>query len=142
MKTRILVFMLLLASMAFGQIKVTENKYDLIGEYKLLGTSYARLMKQDSICVLVYRDEQYTRFDDYKHFVFGQKDLDSIYALFTDFNSVGSKTVELENGDQLIFEYKKMLSRLYAEVTHIAKSGIVGKLRYLTISQTKKLFGK
>ena len=107
MKTRFLVFMLLLSSLAFGQIKVTENKYDLIGEYKLLGTSYARLMKQDSLCVFVYRDEQYTRFDDYKHFVFDQKDLNNIYALFTDFSSVGSKTVELENGDQLIFEYKK-----------------------------------
>jgi len=146
MKKIIIACFLTLSLTAFGQIKISDTgKEEIIGEFKTLGKSYAEISKAGTIYFFKYRDEKFVQLDEYKMFHFDEKDSDAIYILFTDFSKVekgDSKTVDLENGDKLIFDYKKMLGSMYAEVTHISKAGVVGKIRYLTEKQVKKLFGK
>ena len=140
-----IILFLLFPILAFSQIKIEDSNQEIIGEYKLLGTMYAKIVKQDNVCVFVYRDEKFTRFDSYKAFAFNQNDLDAIYSLFTDFSKIekgSKKVVQLENGDKLLFEYKSMFGKIYADVTHQDTFGVLGKVRYLTNSQLKNLFGK
>lgn len=146
MKKIILSGLLLVSLSAISQIKVEDTeKTEIIGEYKLLGTSYERISKLDGLYFLTYRDEKFTTVDNYKHFYFRESDLDTLYSLFSDFKDKkkgDSKTVTLEGGDTLIFNYNKMLGSMYAEVYHTDKNGTTGKLRWLNQKQLKQLFGK
>lgn len=129
-----------------AQMKVSETtKPETIGEYKLFGQSYAEISKINETCAFTYRDEKFTRLDSYKTFYFTYEDLDLLYGMFTNFEGIekdAEKKVELEDGGRLYFTYKKMLGKMYADVVHIDKAGIAGKIRYLTEKQLKKLFGK
>mgnify|MGYP006178404877 CR=1 FL=1 len=142
--TTFILFFITLSS--FAQLKVTETKKEeVVGEYNLLGTSYAKIAKDGEYCFFTYRDEKFAQIDNYKSFYFKITDLDSLYDLLTNFTNIekgSKKTVELENGDKLDIEYKKTMGTMFAEVYHISKSGVIGKLRYLTPKQLKKLFGK
>lgn len=144
---RIIFLALVFASLSVtSQIKVEDTeKFVVIGEYKLLGTSYEKLSKLDNVYVLTYRDEKFATMDNYKSFAFKESDLDILYALFSDFTDKkkgDSKKVTLETGDTLVFNYNKMLGSMYAEVYHTDKAGVTGKLRWLNQKQLKVLFGK
>ena len=146
MKTLSTIILFFISLTSFSQIKVSETKKEeVVGEYKLLGTSYAKITKDGEYCFFMYRDEKFATIDNYKIFLFKATDLDAMYALFTDFTNIekgAEKTVELEDGDKLKIEYKKTMGTMFAEVYHISKAGVIGKLRYLTPKQLKKLFGK
>ena len=146
MKTLTTFILLFITLGSFAQLKITETKKEeVVGEYKLLGKSYAKITKDDEYCFFTYRDEKFVQIDNYKLFYFKVTDLDSLYDLFTNFTNIekgSKKTIELENGDKLDIEYKKSMGTMFAEVYHISKSGVIGKLRYLTPKQLNKLFGK
>ncbi len=140
------VAVVLLQSSVYSQITVSDApKEEVVGEYNLLGTKYYKISKLNGICTFIYRDEKFTKIDTYKSFLFRETDLDALYALFTDFASVkvgDEKSVVLEDGGKLIFKYKKTMGKMYAEVYHVDKAGVLGELRFLTPAQFKKLFGK
>ena len=129
-----------------AQMKVSDTpKSDIVGEFKQLGTSYAEITKSGNLCTFLYRDDKFEQIDNYKLFTFSAGDLDTLYKLFTDFEGIeknAEKTVDLENGSKLIFTYKKTLGKMYAEVIHIDKASVAGKVRYMTEKQLKNLFGK
>ncbi|MFL9845587.1 hypothetical protein [Flavobacterium rhizosphaerae] len=146
MKKILTTIFLLVVTVSFAQLKVKDvEKNELIGEYNLLGKPYVTLEKNDNLCVLRYRDEKFDKIDNYKFFIFKYSDLDALYDLLTNFEGVEKgthKTVELENGDVLDLEYKKTLGKMYIAIYHTNKAGVMGKLRYLTPAQFKKVFGK
>lgn len=129
-----------------AQIKVTENtKPEKIGEYKQMGTLYVSIEKSGTTCTLTYRDDKFTMSDEYKSFDFPYSDLDTMYSLFTNFEGIEKgteKTVSLEDGGKVYFKYEKMMGKMYAEVIHVDKALVGGKLRWMTEKQIKKLFGK
>ena len=138
--------MLFLSMTLFSQLKVSDTeKSENIGEFKSLGKTFAELNKHGDLAILTYRDEKFMQIDDYKSFSFDFSDLDTLYTLFSDFedNVKGdSKTVDLPNGDKLVFNYKKTMGKMYAEVFHHSKAGTTGLLRWMTPKQVSKLFGK
>jgi hypothetical protein len=148
MRNIITIIALIITSASFAQMKVTDNKkteYELIGEYKLLGTSYAKIEKDGELCKFTYRDEKFTTMDNYKHFYFRYSDLDTLYGLLTNFDGIekgSSKTVELEDGGDLTIRYEKMMGQMYVKVAHYDKAEVSGSIRDLTSKQFKKLFGK
>ena len=88
---------------------------------------------------------KFTEIDSRKSFIFKTEDLDTLYKLYTDFEGIekdSRKTVDLEDGSQLVFTYKKMMGKMYAELIHIDKYSVAGRVRYMTEKQLKKLFGK
>lgn len=131
---------------ASAQMKVSDAPKEVeIGEFKQLGTSYAEIVKYGDVCVFTYRDEKYEKIDSYSSFKFRISDLDGLYSLFTDFEGVekdSEKRVELEDGGILFFRYKKMMGKMYAEVFHTNRAGIMGKIRWMNEKQLKTLFGK
>ncbi|MBF01309.1 hypothetical protein [Flavobacterium coralii] len=146
MKKIFTLVVLFVSTLSFAQLKVSEVKEsELIGEYKLLGKSYAKLEKESTLCFMTYRDERFESIDDYKMFVFKASDIDALYDLLTNFEGIEKgtkKRVELESGDVLSLEYKKMLGKMYVEIIHIDKAGVMGMMRWLTPKQFKELFGK
>lgn len=146
MKNLILLFITTICINAHSQIKVSETeKFDPVGEYKLLGTSYAKIERKNDYLFFTYKDEKFTTIDSYKSFYFKETDLESMFDLFYNMENkqVGDeKTVELENGDKLFFTYKKTFGKMHASVIHVDKAGVGGAIRYLTDKQLKKLFGK
>lgn len=129
-----------------AQMKVSETpKADKIGEFKQLGNSYAEITKIGNTCQFMYKDVKFTKVDSYKSFYFSYNDLDTLYSMFTNFEGIeknAEKMVELEDGGKLYFTYKKQLGQMYADVVHIDKAGVGGKLMYMTEKQLKRLFGK
>lgn len=146
MKKIITIITLFVAVSSFAQLKVSNvEESELIGEYKLLGKSYAKITKGDKYCFLTYRDEKFETIDSYKTFTFRYEDLDALYDLFTNFEGVkkgDEKRVDLENGDFLNFMYKKTLGQMHITIFHTDKAGVIGMMRTLTPKQTKSLFGK
>jgi len=110
-----------------------------------MGKSYEKISKMDNVYIFAYRDEKFNTTDNYKKFAFRESDLETLYSLFSDFTDKkkgDSKTVTLETGDTLVFNYNKMLGSMYAEVYHTDEAGVTGKLRWLNQKQLKVLFGK
>jgi hypothetical protein len=146
MKQIILVVMLVISSISTAQIQISDTfTPELVGEYKLLGKSYAKIEKGKSLYIFTYRDEKYTTMDNYKTFYFKESDFDALYDMFYNLEGIEAgtkKTVDLDNGDQLFFTYKKTFGKVHYEVLHQSKSGVVGFIRYLTQKQINKLFGK
>ena len=147
MKKIITLLTLFIATASFAQLKVTDVKDTgvLIGEFKQMGKSYAKLQKESGLCILTYRDEKFEAIDNYKLFIFKEADLDAVYNLFANFEGIEKgqqKKVELENGHVLDITYGKTLGKMYAEVYHTDKAGIMGKMRWMNEKQLKQLFGK
>lgn len=146
MRLNLFLLIVFLSNVSFAQMKVYDtDKGEQIGVFKTMGTMYAELIKYDDVVVFTYRDEKFEKLDNYKKFSFYYSDIDTLYSLFIDFNNVkkgDSKTVELDNGDTLTFEYKKMLGKTYAKVFHHENSGVTGLLRYMTNKQIDRLFDK
>ena len=143
MKKIVLLGLLMITSAVKSQIKVEDTeKFQVVGEYKLLGKSYEKISKLDGVYVFAYRVEKFTTTDNYKSFAFRDSDLETLYSLFSDFTDKkkdDSKTVTLETGDTLVFNYNKTLGSMYAEVYHTDKAGVTGKLRWLNQKQIKLL---
>lgn len=147
MKKLFTIVALVVASVSFAQLKVTDvkNTTEVIGEYKILGKSYAKLEKLETLCVLTYRDEKYAAIDNYKSFYFRQSDIDALYDLLTNYEGIekgAEKRVDLENGDRIDIHYKKLLGKMYARVYHTDKAGVMGVMKDLTAKQYQDLFGK
>ncbi|MFY0483233.1 hypothetical protein ACI6PS_11565 [Flavobacterium sp. PLA-1-15] len=146
MKKIIIALSLFVCAVSHSQMKVSETeKLNLVGEYKLLGKSYAKIQSKDSLYIFTYRDEKFTTVDNYKSFVFRGSDKDALLNMFINFEGIEKgteKTVDLEDGDKLFFTYKKTLGKMYAEVIHLSKSGVAGAIRWLTEKQAKNVFGK
>ena len=146
MKKFTLLLTLFITSFSFSQMKVSNtDKGEQIGVFKSMGITYAELTKYDNLAMFTYRDEKFSKIDDYKTFSFSYSDLDSLYELFANFDNVkkgDSKTVDLDNGDRLVFEYKKTLGKMYAQVFHHDKNDVTGLIRYMTNKQIDKLFNK
>ncbi|MUV05473.1 hypothetical protein GN157_17300 [Flavobacterium rakeshii] len=148
MKKILTIFCLVLSVSAFSQMKVTKNKeskVEVIGAAKPMGVLFGQINKtDDGTCSFIYRDTEYTQTDKYELFYFNYSDLDTLYGLFTDFSNVkegDSFTVDILKGEKLIFEYKKMLGKIYPYVTHVG-SAYEKVLPYYTPKQLKKIFGK
>ena len=146
MKRIIIALVIGLSLTSNAQVKVSETeKSEKIGEFKQMGTLYAEIEKTQDLYYLSYRDDKYTTRDEYKGFAFREQDLNVLYDLFTKFDGIekgAEKVVDLETGGKLYFKYGKMMGQMYAEVIHEDKSGVTGKLRWMTEKQIKKLFGK
>lgn len=146
MKKIITIITLFIAVSSFAQLKVSNvEEMEVIGEYKLLGKSYAKISKGNKLCFLTYRDEKFESIDNYKTFAFRYEDLDALYDLFTNFEGIekgDEKKVELEDGDVLNIRYKKSLGIMYFTVFHTDRAGVIGMMRSLTPKQIKGLFGK
>lgn len=135
----------LTASAQMNVSDTTKPESEQVGEFKQLGVSYATITKAGGSCVFSYRDDKFTEIDSRKSFIFKTEDLDTLYKLYTDFEGIEKdtrKTVDLEDGSQLVFTYKKMMGKMYAELIHIDKYSVAGRVRYMTEKQLKKLFGK
>ncbi len=146
MKKILIACLMTLSLTATAQMKVSDTpKADKIGEYKLLGTTYAEINKTNNTCEFTYKDEKFIKIDSYKSFYFSYNDLDTLYDMFTNFEGIeknAEKMVELEDGGRLYFTYKKQFGKMFADVIHIDKAEVGGKIRYMTEKQLKQLFGK
>jgi hypothetical protein len=146
MKKTMIMFLMALSFSAVAQMKVSDTpKSEKIVEYKTMGTSFAEISKIGNTYAFTYRDAKFTKVDSYKTFYFSVNDIDVLYGMFTNFEGIEKnteKTVELEDGSKLFFTYKKMLGTMYADVIHIDKAGVGGKINYMNERQLRKLFGK
>ena len=149
MKKIITIITLIITTASFAQMKVTDNKDEpkpeLIGEYKILSTSQAKLEKLGDVCIFTYRDQKFTTRDEYKHFLFRSSDLETFYGLLTNFEGIEKgekKTIELEDGGKLYIEYKKLMGQMYVSIIHIDNADVTGSVVDLEPKRVKKIFGK
>jgi|GEM_PF-1756204 len=137
------VVFFIFATAVYSQIKIYDT-IELIGKTEDNKGLVAELRKNNESITFTYRvlgcEKYATRF---KIFVFRESDLYTMYSLFlTDEKQNGdSKMVELENGDFLIFEYRKSLGIKYIKVFH-QSNGTREILPEMTNRQIRKLFGK
>lgn len=146
MKFTTTLFVLLITTFGFSQMTVTEvNKPETIGKVGVLGLPLAEITKSGRIMTFTYRDDKFSKIDNYKSFIFFENDMEKLYKLFLDFDGKekgDAVQVNTEDGGTLQFTYKKTLGQWYAEVLHQDRAGNVGQLRWLTKKQLDILFGK
>lgn len=146
MKTAILFF-LFSTSFLFGQIREVEvTKPEVIGKISGMGITYVELSKKDNIYTFLYKDEKFTKINEYKSFSFEDVDgaLDDFYNILKsgiEAKETNSKRIEIPNGT-LDLEFKKQVGTFYVEIFHTSKAGVVGKVQWLDIKRLNKLFGK
>lgn len=149
MKKIITIITLIITTASFAQMKVTnkkdEPKPELIGEYKILSKSQAKLEKKGDVYIFTYRDQLFTTRDEYKHFLFRSSDFDAFYDLLTNFEGIEKgeeKTVDLEDGGKLSIEYKKLLGQMYVRIVHVDEAAVGGAVIDLEPKKVNKIFGK
>ncbi|WP_159799781.1 hypothetical protein [Flavobacterium sp. MK4S-17] len=147
MKKIFTICAIMIMSVSFAQLKVSESKAsdtELIGSIAPMGQLWAKLEKEQGICILTYSDTKFQHSDVYKFFMFKESDLDALYELITSYEDVekgDTKSVQLEAGSELYIYYNKMLGKIYPVISHI-QSGVTGQLPQLNKKQWAKLFGK
>lgn len=145
MKKIILLIAFTAVSVLHSQIKVEDIKEDVLSTIDYMGVPYIQTINQGDYVVFRYKDMQYQYAVDYKHFILRKTDMDYFYSLLSNLkkDQVGTtKKVTLENEDVIFIKYKKLMGIIYADVSHVDKSGVVGLLRNMTKKQTDKLFLK
>ncbi len=146
MRTLLTTLTLFITLSVSAQITVEKNEKSItIGKHAPMGITYAQISQTGEVCSFLYKDRQYTQINEYKSFVFLASDLETLYTLFTDLSGKKegeSITVNLELGESLRIEYRKSMGVLYADISHVQKSGVIGQLPYLTKRQTQKVFGQ
>lgn len=137
---------LVFSTVCLAQMKVIEGSASQkIGEYKLFGVTYAEITKDGEVCTFTYRDDKFAQTDNYKSFTFNYSDIDTLYNLFTNFEGVqkgSEKIAEVLDKGKVYFTYGKTFGKWYAEVIHVDKALVGGKIRWMNENQLKNLFGR
>lgn len=143
MKKVMLGIILLVCSISFSQIKITDiKKPELIGEIKLMGKVNISLTKENDNCTFTYIDEKFSKISNYKFFTFKLTDLESIYELLISEQEKGTKkSIQLENNNRIDVEFNKSMGSQFISIYHFDNAGNVGLCRMNT-KQINKVFGK